>query len=85
MSAALKRELGDVQNSPVKYYMEWNDLTRGDDVVVSGLRGQFNFMGYCTNLRSGESWVAVFGGSKDPLGVRGFRYLDPERVRKRRK
>jgi hypothetical protein len=77
----------DSINRVVKTFPEWEGFSRGDEIKISGERGWFSFVGFCKNEESGQSWVAVFGGDKDPGGRRQFRYVAPDRIKhaKRRK
>ena len=56
--------------------IEWAEIEKGAEVKVDGVPGAFVFISVATN---GD--VTVFGGSKDPAGVRMFRTFRPERVR----
>lgn len=78
----------DSSDSTVKTFPEWDGFSRNDPVKITGERGVYTFIGYCERNETGESWVALFGGDKDPNGRRGFRYVNPSRVKrigKRRK
>ena len=75
-------------NTSVKTSPEWEGHSRGDEMKIVGERGSFAFVGFCENLQSGETWVALFGGDKDPGGRQRFRYVSPDKVKgvsKRRK
>jgi len=78
----------DRSNDTVRTLPEWGGFSREDPVKIVGERGLYAFMGYCENVKTGESWVALFGGDKDPNGRQQFRYVNPDRiqsVKKRRK
>lgn len=55
---------------------EWAEIEKGTEVKITGEPGAFVFISQATN---GD--VTVFGGSKDPNGIRMFRTFRPERVR----
>jgi hypothetical protein len=69
-------------NTTVKTSPDWEGFSRGDVVKIVGERGLFSFIGFCENLESGDSWVALFGGDKDPGGRQQFRYVYPDRVKR---
>ena len=69
-------------NPKVKSLREWGGFAFGDLVKITGDRGIYRFMGHCTHVESGNEWVALYGGDKDPTGHRQFRYVDPGRVKR---
>ncbi len=56
-------------------------LSPGTELSVRGERGRFKFIHHCTNDRTGEGWITVWG----PLSGDGqraqWRSFDPARVR----
>jgi hypothetical protein len=56
-------------------HTNWTDIEPGTEVRVSGVTGVFIFK----SERNGE--VTVWGGSKDPGGIRMFRTFLADRVR----
>lgn len=54
----------------------WTEIERGAEVKIDGVPGAFVYISTADN---GD--VTVFGGSKDPNGIRMFRTFRPERVR----
>jgi hypothetical protein len=54
----------------------WTEIEKGAEVKVDGVPGAFVFISIASN---GD--ITVFGGSKDPAGVRMFRTFRSERVR----
>ena len=74
-----------VSDNTVKTSPEWEGFSRGDPVKIVGERGYFEFVGFCERNETGEQWIALFGGDKDPNGRRGFRYVDPKRVKQVKK
>ena len=75
------RALTKKLDGPVKTTSHWGQFNRDDTVKIAGERGLYAFIGHCENQESGESWVALFGGDKNPGGRRQFRYVDPSRVK----
>jgi hypothetical protein len=59
----------------------WNGFEKGETVTVAGLRGAFTFEGH-TVTDSGHECCWVYGGSRNTWGRRGFRAVDPSRVRR---
>jgi hypothetical protein len=53
----------------------WSEIEKGTEVKIDGVSGAFVFISVADN---GE--VTVFGGSRDPGGIRMFRTFRPERV-----
>ena len=55
----------------------WEGLSPGDKVKVSGLRGVFIYQSYATNER-GDEWVNVYGGTPNRERARSFH---PNRIK----
>ncbi|MCD9625279.1 DUF7246 family protein [Rhabdothermincola salaria] len=50
---------------------------------IKGERGgHYHFMAHVERKDTGDPWVAVYGGTKDPGGMRGFRYVATDQIRK---
>lgn len=60
---------------------EWGGYTKGDPVRVYGWSGSWTFIDFGTSI-TGNTWVTLYGGSRNPGGVRRFRSVDPARVSK---
>jgi len=52
-------------------------LTPGRELKVSGERGAFRFVRHVTNVRTGATWLDVYGGAPGHETMRAFY---PERV-----
>ena len=55
--------------------IDWTEIEKGTEVRVEGVRGVFAFC----YVRNNE--VTVYGGDRNPNGIRMFRTFTPERVR----
>lgn len=56
--------------------IEWAEIEKGQEVRIDGESGAFVFLDLSP---TGDVWV--YGGSKDPNGIRACRAFRPERVR----
>jgi len=55
---------------------EWAGVRAGDPVRVRGVRtrsASWSFLAHVRNVRTGEEWVEVVGGSQGKRAVRSFR------------
>lgn len=48
-------------------------IAKGDSIRITGHPGTWTFQGRFRNERTGEEWITVHGGSKDPNGIRNTR------------
>lgn len=60
----------------------WGGYHRGDKIVVDGMKGSYVFIEHVTPA-SGDPWVTVYGGASSPGGLRRYRSVAPDRVRKK--
>jgi len=80
---ALMKIRGGAAASPTGLVQEnsWGEFVRGETVKVQGKPGHWRFC-YYTSTATGEEWVTVYGGSKDPDAYQAFVSVYPEALRK---
>lgn len=76
-----RERIAPLPQGPITTAEEYDGITRGDPVKIAGERGFYRFVQYVTH-RNGNAWAALYGGQKDPNGERGWRCVDPDRVKR---
>jgi len=62
---------------PRSYIPEFNGIVKGDDIKLSGERGQFRFVHLTTTADGKPDYCVIFGGTP---GHAKMRCVDPARV-----